>query len=491
MTKKRSLFPHSLVLIFAMIIVAQGLTYVVTPGEYDREVETQVVEPGAPLALTSSSGKAHTVTVDDAGRTVVTSPTRKVKAGSWHEVEVEPLPAEAFLTLIPKGLEKGAEIIFFVFLVGGVIAVIRATGAIDAMIGSALKGLGKQPVFLVAGMVTLFAVGSSTIGMAEEYMPFIPILVTMCIAMGMDAIVAMGIVYLAAGIGYGCAALNPFTVVVAQGIAGVEPTSGQMFRWILLGVCLPITVHHIMRYAAKIRNDPSRSLVAAVDYSEGYDMPEDTRMTGPRGMVLAAFAAGVVVIVWGIKARDWYFTEMMAVFLATAIVAGAIARLTPNQIALKFCSGAAEMTTTALLIGFARTIEVVLEEGKVIHTVVDGLAGVLQGWPAELSAIGMFIVQSICNFFIPSGSGQAYVTMPIMGPLAEQLDGVSQQVAVLAYQMGDGFTNMIVPTNALLMGMLVLARVPYTQWLKFVIPFLIKVYIVCAIALVVAIRIGY
>jgi len=491
MTKKRSLFPHSLVLIFAMIIVAQMMTYVVTPGEYDVVYDETVVEPGTPVS--PPGGRVSTVRVEPDGRTVVSTPHYKGKVipGTWKPVEAEPLEPWSFLTLLPQGLEKGGEIIFFVFLVGGVIAVIRATGAIDAMIGSSIRALGKNPTWLVAGMVAIFAVGSSTIGMAEEYMPFIPILVTMCLAMRMDAIVAMGIVYLAAGIGYGCAALNPFTVVVAQKIAGVDPTSGQGFRWCLLAICLPITVHHIMRYARKIKDDPKLSLVADVDYSQGYDMPDDTRLTPPRIAVLGIFVAGLVAIVIGLKYYDWYFHEMMAVFLAAAILSAAVGKLTPNQTANQFCRGAAEMTTTALLIGFARTIEVVLTEGKVIHTVVDGLAGALKGWPAELAAIGMFFVQSICNFFIPSGSGQAYVTMPIMSPLADQLDGVSQQVAVLAYQMGDGFTNMIVPTNALLMGMLVLARVPYSKWLKFVIPFLIKIYIVCAIALVVAVMIGY
>ena len=190
-------FPDSLVLLFALIVLAQLATYILPAGEFERD-----------------------------GRQVV--------PGTYEPVDAEPLNPLRFLTAIPEGFAAAQDIIFFVFIVGGVIGVVRATGAIDALIGAAIHHLSDRPGALVSGMVLLFALGSSTVGMAEEYMPFVPILVTMCLALNMDAVVAVGIIYVGAGVGYACAALNPFTVLIAQDIAGLELTSGQGFRWLLL-----------------------------------------------------------------------------------------------------------------------------------------------------------------------------------------------------------------------------------------------------------------
>ncbi len=462
---QKSRFPDSLVLILAMILLAQVATLVLPAGEFQRDGD--LVIPGtyerveAPaLAAGASLGERLLRLVPDS------------------------------LMAIPRGLEDGAHVIFFVFLIGGVIGVIRRTGAIDALLASVIGGLGSRPILLVAGMTTLFAIGSSTIGMAEEYMPFIPVLVTMCLALRMDAVVAMGLVYVGAGIGYGCAALNPFTVLIAQDIAGVESTSGQGFRWALLGVCLLVGVHHVLRYAKRVQRDPSTSLVGDVDYSDGFEMPEDTAFTPGRVAVLVLFAAVIGLFVWGTDQHGWYLDELSALFLGLGIVSALLCRLSANTAAREFCSGAADMTTTALLIGFASTIKVVLSEGKVIDTVIHGIAQPLAEIGSGGAAIGMLVVQSVCNFFIPSGSGQAYVTMPIMAPLAD-LTGVTRQTSVLAYQMGDGFMNMVVPTNALLMGMLGLGKIPYPRWLAFIVPLLLKLLVVAVAALLLAVAIDF
>jgi uncharacterized ion transporter superfamily protein YfcC len=305
--------------------------------------------------------------------------------------------------------------------------------------------------------------------------------------------VAVGIVYLGAGIGYGCAALNPFTVQIAQQISGLTPTSGQGFRWLLLLVMLVVAIQHLMRYVRKIQSDPSRSLVGDVDYSVGFTLPEDTRMTGPRLVILLLFALGIGLFAYGASEASgwgWFLVELAAIFMGIALIAAALGRISPNAVANRFCSGAAELTTTALLIGFARTIEVMLVDARIIDSVIHGIAGQLDGRGPIVAVWGMFLVQSICNFLIPSGSGQAFVTMPIMAPLSD-LVGVTRQTAVLAYQFGDGFTNMIVPTNALLMGMLALGKIPYQRWLRFVLPFLLKVYVVACIALAIAVWIEY
>ena len=446
-------FPDALVLLFALIVLAQVATYLLPAGEFARE-----------------------------GHHVV--------PGTYHEVDADPLPLQTFLTAIPAGLAAAQDIIFFVFIVGGVIAVVRATGAIDALIGGAIRYMSHRPAVLIFGMVILFAVGSSTLGMAEEYMPFVPILVTMCLAMRVDAVVAVGIIYVGAGVGYACAAINPFTVLIAQQIAGVELMSGQGLRWGLLLVCTAIGADHILRYVRRVQSNPAASLVADVDYSTGFRMPEDVEFTPRRVIVLLVFVASVVGFVYGVGVWDWYLTELVAVFMVLGLAAALVGGLGPDRVAAEFCQGAAELTKTALLIGFARTIEVVLTEGQVIDTVINGLAQSLEGLPRELSAIGMLGVQTVCNFFIPSGSGQAYVTMPIMVPLSD-LTALSRQTAVLAYQFGDGFTNMIVPTNALLMGILALAKIPYQRWVRFVWPLLVKLYVVAILALLAAVWFGY
>ena len=213
-------------------------------------------------------------------------------------------------------------------------------------------------------------------------------------------------------------------------------------------------------------------------------------MTPQRLTVLGIFVSGIVRFVVGVARWEWYLTELAAVFLGMAILSALVARIPFNAAAESFCKGAAEMTTTALLIGFARTIETVLTEGQVIDTIIHRIAGVLENNPPPLASVGMLMVQSVCNFLIPSGSGQAYVTMPIMAPLAD-LTGVTRQTAVLAYQMGDGFMNAIVPTNALLMGMLALGRIPYQRWLRFIVPLMIKLYLMAIVALALATTLGY
>ncbi len=495
---KKSRFPDALVLIFSMVVVAQIATYFLPRSEYERELVESTLESSKTVELPDGAG----ITTAD-GRTLIpeggvevtipggsreSTPGRRVKDGTYHRVEAEKLPWHAALTKVPVGMEKAAEIIFFVMIVGGVIAVVRKTGAIDAIIGTAIHHLAGSRLLLIAGMVSLFAIGSSTIGMAEEYLPFVPILVGMCLALKMDAIVALSIVYVGYGVGYGVASLNPFTLMIAKDIAGQDPSFGFWHRWALLAVMLVIGIHHVLTYAKKIEKDPTASLVYDVDYTTGYEMPEDVTLTRGRIVVLVAFAAMIGLFVWGVNAHDWYLIELAALFLGLALVSAIVAKLSPNDVSQTFLEGAAELAGTAIIIGFARTIEVILVDARVIDTVIHGIANALRtteglgAMSSVLAAWGMLVVQSICNFLIPSGSGQAFVTMPIMAPLAD-ITGVGRETAILAYQMGDGLTNIIVPTNAVLMGMLLLGRIPYQRWARFILPLLGKIYIVGLAAL--------
>jgi uncharacterized ion transporter superfamily protein YfcC len=299
----------------------------------------------------------------------------------------------------------------------------------------------------------------------------------------------MGMVWVPYGIGWACAGTNPFGVIIAQNIAGVPLMSGSGARFVMMLAFLGIAFHHLYRYAMRVQRDPSTSLVAHVDYSTGFEAPDDIEMTGQRIAVLAVFIFGIVGFVYGAKQYGWYIAELNAVFLGIGIITALISRISPSDTSQTFLKGAAGMTTAALIVGFARTIEVVLSDGQIIDSIIYGIASLLEGMPAEISAVGMLAVQTICNFFIPSGSGQAFVTMPIMSPLATLTD-VPQQTAVLAYQFGDGFTNMVVPTSALVMGALALGRVPYTAWVRFVGPLLLKIFSLAIVFLIASIHFG-
>ena len=454
--------PHTLVLIFGMILLAQLLSYVLPQGMFERETLT-------------FQGKKHEAVVAESYAPVAES----VTLDPWHA-----------LIAIPRGFAAAKDIIFFVFIVGGAFAVFRATGAADALIGSLLRKMGGRPSLLIVGGLTMFLLGSSTIGMAEEYLPFVPLLLTLCIALGYDAITAVAIMCVGYAVGYGTAVINPFTVIVAQNVAGIEPSSGMTFRIILGVVFLAVGAHHVLRYANKVKADPSASLVSDIEPDPSFSQVKEVKLTTRHLVSLAAIVLAIAGLVYGIKEYEWYLEEMGAIFLGLTLLLGVVGRLGLNVTAKQFCIGATQLTTTALLIGFARTIEVILNDGQIIDTIVHGISGPLQSMGAYLSSVGMYVVQSVCNLFIPSGSGQAYVTMPLMAPLAD-LSGVSRQVAVLAYQFGDGFTNILVPTNAVLIGILTLAKIPYERWLRFILPFMLKVWILGSLALVVAVAIGY
>jgi len=353
----------------------------------------------------------------------------------------------------------------------------------------AVSSLGGKPWILIAGCLVIFSLGAFTIGMGEEYVPLIPIIVTMCLAMRMDAVVAMGLVWIPYGIGWACSGINPFGVIIAQNIAGVPLTSGWAVRSVMMVFFLLVAFHHIYRYAMRVQNDPQASLVAHIDYTTGFDLPKDTGFTPRRILVLGGFIGAIILFVYGAGNHGWYIEELTAVFLGVGLLTALISRMSAGETSRTFIHGCAEMTAAALLVGFARSIEVVLSDAQIIDTVIHSIASLLTGLGPEASVIGMLAVQTICNFFIPSGSGQAFVTMPIMSPLAT-LTEVPQQSAVLAYQFGDGFTNMVVPTSALVMGALALGKIPYGAWVRFVTPLLLKIFALAIIFLVISLHLG-
>lgn len=463
-------FPDALVIIFAIIVLAQLASYVLPAGEY-RRVDDDV-------------------TYDACGEGTPPASARVVPDTYQRCANVRALPWYAVLTTIPTALAgQAASIIFFVLIIGGVLRLMRATEAIDAFLRWIVDSLGHRPSWLVGGMTCLFAIGASTYGMSEEMVVLAPLMVTVCISLRLDAVVAIGTLVAGYACGYACAAINPFSVFVAQDIAGVQPASNQLVRWSLLVVFLSVSIHHLLSYAARVKSEKKNSLVADIDYSAGFEVKSDVPLTYRLVGVLLAFGGGLLLFVYGAIVHGWYLTELSAIFLGVGIIAAVVGRLGLNQTARTFVDGAGDMIGVALMIGFARTIQVMLTEAKVIDTIVRGLAEPLSVLPSHVSALGMLVVQTVFNFFVPSGSGQAAVTMPVMAPLADVI-GLTRETAVLAYQFGDGLTNMVIPTNAILMALLVIGRIPYERWVRFVTPLLLKLYIVAVIALLAAVQFG-
>jgi uncharacterized ion transporter superfamily protein YfcC len=451
--------PHTLALLFAMMIVALVMTWTLPQGQF----ETVLNEQGRAMVVPGSYAVAE--------------------ERIW-------LPPWVLFTAVPRALADAQIIIFFLLIVGGTIAVLRATGALDALLGAILRTIGHSPALLIGLGTAVFALGSGTLGVSTEYIPFAAMLVALCVAMRLDAITAMGIMIGGYCIGYGIATLNPYTVLVAQGVAELPPASGIGFRLALFLPFVAIGVHHTWRYAQRVKQDPSHSLVAGVD-EVSQEAPESYPVFTPRHIfILGLTGLALAGIVYGILVRNWYLMEVGAVWLGLGLAAGLAGRLGADSVAKHFASGASALATVALLVGFARGIGVILEDGLVLHTIVHGISLPLQLVGPELSAVGMMLVQSVINLFVPSGSGQAFVTMPIMAPVGD-LVGVSRQVAVLAFQFGDGFSNILIPTNVVLMAILGVVGIPYDRWFRFAWPLLAKLLVAGALALVIAVRIGY
>jgi len=457
--KRRFKVPHTLVLLFGIMILALVATWALPQGSFEREA-------------------------DEAGRMVVVP-------GTYTQVEERvTLSPWSLLTAVPRALGAAQMIIFFLFIVGGTIAVLRATGMIDAVLGAILRKIGHSPIALISLGIVIFATGSSLLGASLEYIPFAAVLVALCLAMRMDAMTAIGIMVVGYGVGYGVAIMNPYTVMVAQPIADVELLSGLGYRLALTGPFLAIGIHHVWAYSRRVQRDPSRSLMLGVtDVATAADT-DYPPLTGRRLIVALLTLVALVVMVVGISQFGWYLIEIGAVWLGLAIVAGLIGGLHLDDTAKRFGEGAAELAVAALLVGFARAISLLLEDGQVLDTIVHGLSIPLQQVGPEIASVGMLILQTLLNFFIPSGSGQAFATMPIMAPLADVV-GVTRQVAVLAFQFGDGFSNMILPTNIVLMAILGMGGIPYDRWVRFITPLLLKLLLAAAVALVIAVLIGY
>jgi uncharacterized ion transporter superfamily protein YfcC len=429
--------PHTYVILFIIIVLATIGTYFIPAGVYDRVKD----------AIT--------------GRTIV-------DVASFHYVDQTPVSFFNMFKAIPLGMIRAANIVFLVFIMGGAFTMIKSTGSIDAGISRVIDKFRDRDKLIIPVIMFLFSILGFTIGAAEEVIPFVPIAIALSRGFGYDDIVGVAMVSTGAAIGFSGGMLNPFTVGVAQGISELPLYSALAYRSIFYVVLYVIAVWYVLRYAAKVKADPTSSVLYGIERDYVVDDTEISvpEFTGRHKLELAVLIAGVAYMVYGVLKQGWYINEISALFILLAIIVSIIGRRTMNQMARSFVQGARDICFGALVVGIARVILVVMEQGQIMDSMIHGLAMTVSWLPNQITAVGMFVVNSIINFFIPSGSGQAATVMPIMSPLADVL-GITRQTAVLAFQYGDAFSNQIIPTSGALLGILALAKVPYDRWLKY------------------------
>ena len=407
--------PHSYVIIFLLLVLSAVATWLVPGGQY-------VQTPEGPV---------------------------------YESVSAAPQTWQVF-TAIYHGFVKQAGIIVFILVVGGAFWLLNATGAVSAGIGRFIAKVGKRDKWVLAGITLLFSLGGAVFGMSEETIPFVGMVVPLMLSLGYDAFMGMLIVYVAANVGFSSAFLNPFTVGIAQGMADLPLFSGMGYRIFCWAVLTLLLIIFVLIYARKTRTNVSAASLSEVE-------PLATRQS----WILVVLGLTVVMLIVGVTCWEWYLPEITGLFLVMGIVAGMIAGFDSGRIADELIAGARDILSAALVVGFASGIIVILQDGKVVdsilHAMQDGLDG--QGPLASLSA--MYGIQAVINFLIPSASAKAAITIPIMAPFADMV-GVSRQAMVLAFQFGDGFTNMLTPTSGVLMAALAMARIPYAQWVKWV-----------------------
>ena len=394
-----------------------------------------------------------------------------------------------------RGFQDKAEIIAFILILGGAFGMILSTGAVDAGLRWAVDRLAAsgREFLLIPVLMVLFSLGGATIGMSEETIPFVMITVPLMLRLGYDSITGICISWLAAGLGFAGAFMNPFTVQVAQGIADLQPLSGWEFRLFTWVVFTAVGIAWVMWWARRVKRNPAISPTYENDQKliHKFEAPsgESANMTTAHVLVLAGLVLGMVLIGYGVKEYGWYMNELSAVFMGVGVAAAIIGRLGMERAVGAFTRGASDLVGAALVVAFSAGIVIIMQENQVLDTILHSVAGGLGGLHAVGGSILMFLFQVCLNFFVPSGSGQAAMTMPIMAPLAD-LIGIERQVAVLAFQFGDGLGNMIIPTSAVTMAVLGIAEIPWQRWAKWVLPLIVVLHLVAAALLALAIFTG-
>ena len=447
-------FPNAYTILFLLIVLMAALTWFIPAGQYERAMNEEV---GREVAV---PGTYETVDPNPQGF-----------------VDVMLAPTAGFYD--PDSYAANAiDVALFILFLGGFLGVMNATGAIDTGIRSAMHRLEGREIWMIPILMTLFALGGTTYGMAEEALAFYAILIPVMLSAGYDAVTGVAIILVGAGIGVLGSTINPFATVIAANAADIPFTDGLALRLVLLVGGLVICAAYVMRYARRVKADPSRSVVARQWdahrrlFLRGHDEIEDFTLTGIQKIALVIFALTFLVMIWGVSSQGWWMAQMGALFLGSAILIGLIARLGEKKLTGSFVDGARDLLGVALVVGLARGIVVIMEQGMIADTILHSAETTLGGLP-ELAFINvMFWLEVGMSFFVPSSSGLAVLSMPILAPLAD-FAGVGRDLVVTAYQSANGLVNLVNPTFAVVVGGLAIGRVSYDRWLAFIWPLLL------------------
>ncbi len=447
--------PHTFTIVFALIVLAAVMTWFIPAGEFLRE------------------------TVN--GREVVVN-------DSFHYVDHAPQTWQIFSALFNGFVDK-ADIIIFILMVGGAFWILNNSHAIDVGVMSFLRRirllsrykliqkLGVENIIITLVMI-MFSLFGAIFGMSEETIAFVVVFIPLAIQMGYDSIVGVCMCYVAAHVGFAGAMLNPFTIGIAQGIADLPLFSGFEYRVFCWAVLTIVGIAFVLWYAHRVKVKPERSPVYKFDdyWRQRVESTQQTTLTVRQGIILIILLLTIVALVVGVREFGWYIAEISALFLAMGILSGIVDKQGADDIAKLFLAGCKDILSAALVVGLASGIIFILKDGHIIDTILYGLTRSLSQL-GEVASLGvMYVFQTLLNIVMPSGSAKAALTMPIMAQFADLMN-VSRQTTVLAFQFGDGFTNMLTPTSGVLIGVLGIARIPYGTWLKWAWKFILALII--------------
>jgi uncharacterized ion transporter superfamily protein YfcC len=441
--------PHTLVIVGGLVALVLALSWLVPSGEFTR------IERILP------DGKRVLVPL----------------AGSFHAIPKHYLGPQTLLLAPIKGFLDGGTLIAFLLIIGGSFGVFQETGAVEFGIKRLVRALGQRPALewlFIPVLMVVFSLAGAIFGMAEELIPFVAIFIPMSRALGYDSIVGMSIPFLGAASGFACAFFNPFTVGVAQGIAGVPVYSGLAYRIAAWMVVMAVVITYVMRYAAKVKRNPELSPVRDIDLQREKleHHPDDAERWDLRHILaLGTFAAAMILLVFGVLKYQWYMDAIAALFLGMGILIGLMSRMDLSAIARHFVAGAKDMVGVVFVVACARALLVIANDAKIMDTILFYGSSVITLLPKAITAQVMFLVQCVINFFIHSGTAQAALTMPIMAPLSD-LVGITRQTCVYSFELCE-IVNPILPTSAVAMGVLGAAKIPWERWARWFLPLML------------------
>ncbi|EQK43478.1 C4-dicarboxylate anaerobic carrier family protein [[Clostridium] bifermentans ATCC 638] len=459
--KKKITIPHTFTIIFLLIVVIAILTWIIPSGEFQR------------------------INVD--GRMVV-------KPGTYRQVAPNPQGIQDVFKAPIDGFIDAAEVVGFVLLVGGAFGIVNKTGAIESGINHTVKKLNKLQVLIIPVSMILFGLGGSTFGMNEETLPFYMIFIPLMMNLGYDSLTAISTVFIGSGTGVIASTINPFSVGIAQALANITPGSGIGYRSLIFVALMALSISFVMLHAHKVKKDPKKSIVYEYDQkNKGEFIVEDLsikQFTKKEGIVLAIFIGGMCMMVYGVLNLDWYIPQIAMIFCMIGIFSGIFGGLKQDEIVDSFLNGASDLISAALAIALARGIVIVAQNGHIIDTLLNYSADLLSRLPKFIFINLSFALESVLAFLIPSSSGLASLTIPVLSPLSD-LVGVSSQLIITAYQFGTGIINLITPTSGVLMGALAFAKIPWSKWLRHIAPLIGGIIVVCIAFLTIGLYIGF